>query len=110
MMNYYKLVKTLRNPTKAKNKALDSPWRERFSSLSVDENEILYIADRLKFPKILQTSIKSSLHWGHPGRDQMLRQTSAYDGPKITEMLPYLRRPVKNIKKQKSIKPILKEK
>ena len=36
--NLQKLIKIVKNPTKAKTKALDSPWRERSNSISIDEN------------------------------------------------------------------------
>ena len=39
--------------------------------------------DRLIIPKNLQTPIKNSLHWGHPGRDQMLMQIIDIWWPKI---------------------------
>ena len=69
-------MKLVKNPSKGKLTNLDSPWRERFSSLSIDENECMNIDDRLNIPKTLQGPIKISLHWEHPGRDQMLRQIS----------------------------------
>ena len=69
-----KIINLVKNATKSKIKSLDSPWRERFSSLSLDENDLIYLDDRLVIPKILQAPIKNSLHWGYPGRDQMLRQ------------------------------------
>ena len=67
--NVQKLIKLVKSPTKAKIKALESPWRERFNSISIDENNLLYMDDRLIIPKNLQTPIKNSLHWGHTGRD-----------------------------------------
>ena len=67
--NLQKIINLVKNPIKSKIKSLDSPWRERFSSLSLDENDLLNLDDRLVIPKILQSFIKNSLHWGHPGRD-----------------------------------------
>ena len=72
--NLQKRIKIVNNPTKAKIKALESHWRERFISISKDENNLLYMDDRLIIPKNLQIPIKNSLHWGHPGRDQIERQ------------------------------------
>ena len=57
--------------------------RERFKSISINENDLLYMDDRLIIPKNLQTPIKNSLHWGHPGRDQMLRQIIDIWWPRI---------------------------
>ena len=56
---------------------------ERFNALSLDENNLLYIDDRLVIPKILQAPIKNSLHLGHPGRDNMLHQNSDIWWPRI---------------------------
>ena len=81
--NLQKLIKLVQNPTKAKIKALESRWRERFNSISIDENNLLYKNDRLIIPKNLQTSIKNSLQWCHPGRDQMLRQIIDIWWPRI---------------------------
>ena len=64
-----KIIKIVKNPIKAKIKNLDSPWRERFQALSLDENDFLHLDDSLSIPKFLQTPIKNSLHWEHPGRD-----------------------------------------
>ena len=50
---YLQKTKNVKNPTNGKIRNLDSPRRERFSSLSVDENDLLYIDDRLVIPKIL---------------------------------------------------------
>ena len=36
-----KIISIVKNPTKAKIKSLESPWRERFNSLSSDENNLL---------------------------------------------------------------------
>ena len=53
-----KIINIVKNLTKGKIKNLDSPWRERFNALSLDENNLLYIDDRLVFPKILQAQLK----------------------------------------------------
>ena len=71
--NLQKLIKIVKNSTKAKIKALDSPWREKLKSISIDENNLLYMNDRPIIPKNLQTPFKNSLPWGHHRRDQMLR-------------------------------------
>ena len=72
--NLQNLIAIVKNPFRAKIRALDSPWSERFNSILLDENDLLYMDDRLIKPKRLQAPIKNSLHWGHPGRDQMLSQ------------------------------------
>ena len=74
--NLRKNIKIVKNPTNGKIRNLDSHWCERLWSLPVDENDLLYIDDRLVIPKLLQGPIKVSLHWGHQRRDQILRQIS----------------------------------
>ena len=109
--NLQKIINLVKNPTKAKIKALDSPWRERFTSLSLDENDLLYLDDRLIIPKVLQTPIKNSLHWGHPGRDQMLRQISDIWWPRIHRDITLLTKSCLECQNAgKSIKPLLKQK
>ena len=84
-----KILNIMKNPTKGKI-SLDSPWRKRFNAFSLDENNLLYIDDRLVIPKILQAAIKNSLHWGHPGRDNMSQQTSEIWWPRIHRDTTYL--------------------
>ena len=69
-----KIITLIKTPNKQENKMLDNPWREKLAQLLLDENSFYYMDDRLGIPKILQTSIKNSLHWAHLRRDQMLRQ------------------------------------
>ena len=52
-----KIINIVKNLTKGKIKGLDNPWNER---LSLDENNLLYIGDRLVIPKTLQSPIKNS--------------------------------------------------
>ena len=105
-----KIIGIVKNPTKGKIKALDSPWRERFQALSLDENDLLYLDDRLVIPKILQAPIKNSLHWGHHGRDAMLQQISDIWWPRIYRDITLLAKSCPNCQEAgKSIKPILKQ-
>ena len=105
-----KIISIVKNPAKAKIKSLESPWRERFSSLSLDENNLLYIDDRLIIPKILQAPIKNSLHWGHSGRDIMLQQISDIWWPRIHRDITLLAKSCSNSQNAgKSIKPLLKQ-
>ena len=105
-----KIFSIVKNLTKAKRKSLESPWRERFNSLSLDENNLLYIDDRLVIPKILQAPIKNSLHWGHPGRDIMLQPISDIWWPRIHRDITLLAKSCPTCQKAgKSIKPLLKQ-
>ena len=97
-------------PNQGKNKNLDSPWRERFQALSLDENDLLYLDDRLVIPKILQAPIKNLLQWGHPGKDAMLQQISDIWWPRIHRGITLLAKSCPNCQEAgKSIKPILKQ-
>ena len=101
----------MKNPTKSKIKSLDSPWRERFSSLSLDENDLLYLDFRLVIPKILQAPIKNSLHWGQPGRHQMLRQITDIWWPRIHRDITLLTKSCSECQNAgKSVKPVLSQK
>ena len=94
-----KNIGTVKNSTEGKIKNLDSPWRERFQALSLDE-----------IPKILQAPIENSLHWGHPGRDAMLQQISDIWWPRIHRDITLLAKSRPNCQEAgKSIKPILKQ-
>ena len=104
------VLNIVKNPTKGKVKNLDSPWRERFNALSQDENNLVYIDDRLVILKILQTSIQNSLHWGHSGRDNMLQQISDIWWPRIHRDITLLAKSCSNCQKAgKSKKPIIKQ-
>ena len=106
-----KLIKLVKSPTKAKIKALESPWRERFNSISIDENNLLYMDDRLIIPKNLQTPIKNSLQWGDPGRDQMLRQIIDIWWPKIHRDITQITKTCPECRAAgKSTKPMLNQK
>ena len=109
--NLQKIIVVMKNPTKGKIIALDSPWRERFSFPSLDKNNFLYLDDRLVIPKLLQCPIKIPLHWGHPCRDQMLRQIADFWWPKIHRDIVLLTKTCKKCQEVgKSIKPLLRQK
>ena len=109
--NLQKIIAILKNPSKAKIRALDSPWRERFNSILLDENDLLYMDDQLIIPKILQASIKNSLHWGLPGRDQMLRQVFDIWWPQIHRNIMLLTKTCSECQNAgKSLQPLLTQK
>ena len=106
--NLQKIINLVKHPIKSKIKSLDSPWRER---LSLDENDLLYLDDRLVIPKILQSPFQNSLHWGHPGRDQMLRQITDIWWPRIHRDITLLTQMCPECQNAgKSIKPVLSQK
>ena len=66
------VIEIVKKPEKTRIARLAAPWREKFHSFGLDENELLYMDERLVIPKELRQPIFRSLHWGHPGRDAML--------------------------------------
>ena len=66
----------------AKNSRLLAPWREKFNCLSIDDKGFFYMDERLVILANLRASIMSSVYYGHPGRDTMLRYISDNWWPK----------------------------
>ena len=67
-----KIVNLNKSPDKRKIEKLPAIWQQKFNELSLDENNFIYLDERLIIPEELQKPIFRSLHWGHPGRDAML--------------------------------------
>ena len=80
LQNVIQLVKTKEG---AKICRLPAPWRKKFNSFSLDSRNYFYMDERLVFPTNLRTSIMSSIHYRHPGRDTMLRYISDIWWPQI---------------------------
>ena len=59
--NLQKVITIVKNTTEGKIRALDSPRRNKFTALSLDENDLLYIDDRLVILKLPQGPINISL-------------------------------------------------
>ena len=78
-----KIIQLVKSKKGAKISRLPAPWREKFSSFSVDSRNYLYMDERLVIPTNLRASILSSIHYGHPGRDTMLRFVADIWWPKI---------------------------
>ena len=51
---------------------LPSPWRKKFQSFLTDNDDFLYMDNRLVNPQPMRQMIMCSLHYGHPGCDAML--------------------------------------
>ena len=58
-------------------------WQNRFKDFSLDENDFIYVDERLVIPEELRRPIFRSLHWGHPGRDAMLQAVADIWWPQI---------------------------
>ena len=67
--------------------------------------------DRLIIPKYLQTPIKNSVRWGHPGCDQILRQIIDIWWPRIHWDITLLTKTCAECRiAGKSLKPMLTQK
>ena len=64
---------------------LPAPWREKFQTFSVDQNNFLYMDQRLVIPFEMRKTIFNSLHFGHPGRDMMLTLVADIWWPKDSQ-------------------------
>ena len=95
-----KLTEIIKKPTKAKLRQLESPWREKFNSLSLDENSFIYMHDRLVIPTVLRTPIKNSIHWGTQGRTLCCKKLTNFGGQKYIGILPLWLNYAKAAKKQ----------
>ena len=85
--NLQKVISLVKNREGGKIWRLPSPWREKFTSLSVDQRNFLYMDNRLKRPSNLRAAIMSSLHYGYSGRDVMLETWHIFGGQRSTGRL-----------------------
>ena len=70
------IIILLQNYAQKKFNNLPKVWQQRFKDLRLDENNFIYIDERLVMPEELRRPIFRSLHWGHPGRDTMLQSVA----------------------------------
>ena len=78
-----KVIQLVKTREGSKFSRLPAPWREKFNAFSVYHRNYLYMDQRLVIPANLRSSIMSSIHYGHPGRDTMLRYVADIWWPKI---------------------------
>ena len=78
-----KVIQLVKTREGSKISRLPAPWSEKFNAFSVDHRNYLYMDQRLVIPANLRLSIMSSIHYGHPGRDTMLRYVADIWWPKI---------------------------
>ena len=78
-----KLIKLIQNRDSSQIARFPSPWREKFNSLSLDSNNLLYLDERLVIPKDMRENMLTAIHFGHAGRDAMLREAADVWWPKI---------------------------
>ena len=78
-----KVINLVLNKNTAVIARLPPPWREKFNSFSVDSNGLLYMDHRLIIPKDMRENMLRAIHFGHAGRDAMLREASDVWWPRI---------------------------
>ena len=78
-----KVINLVLNKNTAVIARLPPPWREKFNSFSVDSNGLLYMDHRFVIPKDMRENMLRAIHFGHAGRDAMLREASDVWWPRI---------------------------
>ena len=78
-----KVITLIQHYDEKQFKKFPKVWQNRFNELSLDENNFLYLDERLVIPEELRRPIFRSLHWGHPGRDSMLQAVADIWWPQI---------------------------
>ena len=71
--NIQKVIRLFKEKNSAVISRLPPPWREKFNSFSLDSQNLLYMDQRLVIPKDMRENVIRSIHFGHTGRDAMLR-------------------------------------
>ena len=77
------IIALLQNFDQKKFNKLPKILQQRYKELRLDENNFIYIDERLVIPEELRRPIFRSLHWGHPGRDTMLLTVADIWWPRI---------------------------
>ena len=57
--------------------------KEQFNSFSLDDNNLLYLDERLVIPKDMRDNMSTAKHFGHAGGDAMLREAADVWCPRI---------------------------
>ena len=78
-----KIIRLVINKNTAIVSRLQRPCRDKFPSFSVNEQGLLLMDNCLVIPKDMRDNIMRAIHYGHAGRDSMLREASDIWWPKI---------------------------
>ena len=78
-----KVINLVLNKNTAVIARLPPPWREKFNSFSVDSNGLLYMDHRSVALKDMREIMLRAIHFGHAGRDAVLREASDVWWPRI---------------------------
>ena len=75
-----RFIQKVKNLVQNKNNAviarLPPPWGEKFNSLSVSDCGLLYMDNCLVIPKNMRENVLRAIHFGHAGRDAMLKEAA----------------------------------
>ena len=71
-----KVIHLVKNSNNAIIARLPPPWRERLNYFAVDSNDSLYMDNRLVIPRDMRENVLRAIHFGHAGRDSMLREAA----------------------------------
>ena len=75
-----RIIQKGKNLVQNKNNAiigrLPPPWRKKFNSFSVSDSGLLYMDNRLVIPKNMRENLLRAIHFGHAGRDAMLKEAA----------------------------------
>ena len=77
------IIAILQSFDRKKFNKLPKVWQQRYNEIRLDENNFIYIEERLVIPEELRRPIFRSLHWGHPGRDTMPQAAADIWRPRI---------------------------
>ena len=81
--NIQKIISLVKDKNPAVISRLPPPWGEKFNSCSLDSKNLLYMDQRLVIPKDMRENVLRAIHFGHAGRDAMLREASDVWWPRI---------------------------
>ena len=90
---------------------LQSRWREKRPTFSLDDRGVLHMDNRLVIPRAMRPMITCFLHYGHPGRDAMLSMIEDLWLPRINrEVIDQARLCEQCLQSVKNLKYMLKQK
>ena len=79
-----KVIKLVKSKDAAQIARLPVTWREKFTAFNLNSNNLLYMNERLVIPKNMQENMMNAIHFGHPGRNAMLRDAADVWWPQNT--------------------------
>ena len=71
-----KIIRLVKDRNVAVISRLPPPWSEKLNSFSVNEKGLSFMDQRLVIPKDMRENLLRATHFGHAGRDAMLREAA----------------------------------